>query len=1470
LTEKEGEEWTVVEKGSKITKKASPYYTRLSNAYSTLADFSADPCPTNTECNTASNFKLKAAKRRQRKLMKKLHKHNMAARMSDDGIIDLYIDKAEDERTIMAKNDSKNVRRVTIDAAHAATTRTTTSLLQKGRNAGQTISTVMRRFVRSFNRNKQQVRFQKEASVASFNDADEPTMMTYDSGADKHYLSEADRARVGLPILRISSKTVGVANGGKCNGKYVTKLPFPQLSQQAAEADTFDDFPTSLMSVGQTADDGNVSIFTKEGVSVYKEEDVLITCKGKPILIGKRDEQGRYRIPLMQARGQWQPRRPTKRAKQFLQQANSVYDLPSTEEAIKWMHAVCGYPVKSTWLKAVKAGNYTGWPLLTERNVNKYYPETTETPKGHLNQARKNVRSTKSKPQPLEQPGDRSKSSDSKRGTRGTRTIAARFPMAEPNISQLRGKKVRDVYTKVYDVRETVFSDQTGQFPTRSQRGNKYIMVMVEIDSNAILVEPLTSRKDVELTRAYRTLMLRLKRAGIVPKKHILDNEVSEAMKAVIKDEYQMEMELVPPGCHRRNAAEVAIRNFKAHFLSVLAGTAKDFPASLWDRLLPQSEITINLLRQSNATPNVSAYAHLCGPFDYNKMPLAPMGCAVQVHEKTDKRGTWAYHSVDGWYLATSPEHYRTHLCHIKDTKSERFTDTAQFSHKNITRPTITQADKVMAAIADCARTIKDVGIDNGSDEMQQLLQLTEKAIQRDPTIAEKAAASTPSVPRVPSGKSNDDQRQTRSMSRIMQQISQVITQAVPRVEMPPQSIPTISNGPLPSRTRRGKKRRAAAKAAVSANAPARNTRSQTKAAAAPPSSRTRASKRVSRLVKPTVSTRNTTRREQASAVELKRDKRQLRRLTKRIKQLESEVHQAMAVMDADTGKLLNYRQLIRDPKYQKEWSTSSANEFGRLANGVGGRIKAPTNTIKFIRRSDIPKERKKDVTYGQFVCTVRPEKKEKNRTRFTVGGDRINYPGEVATPTADMLVAKLLFNSVISTKGARFMTMDISNFYLMTPLKRPEYIRMKMSDIPEEIIAEYKLRDKVTDDGSIYIQANRGMYGLPQSGLLANLLLEKRLNKRGYHQSKLVPGLWQHKWRPVQFTLVVDDFGVKYVGEEHALHLKQTLEENYTVTTEWDGRRYIGITLDWDYKRKQVHLSMPGYVKKALKQFNHVLQKKQNQPYPSAPIKYGAKKQYATQHSTAPLLDKKDKKFIQQVCGKFLFLGRAVDSTLLCPISAIASQAAKPTEDTMKQTKQLLDYIATQEEAVLTFNASDMKLAAHSDASYLSEPGARSRAGGHFFLSNEAAIPQNNGAVLNIAHIIKHVMTSATEAELAALYIMAREAVYIRIILEEMGHKQPPTPLQTDNSMADAVCNGKVQPKRTKAMDMRFHWLRDRECQQQFRIYWRPGKSNYADYWTKHHPEAHHKNTRKEFLTPHIVLEMLRIEQNTAAAAAA
>ncbi len=388
------------------------------------------------------------------------------------------------------------------------------------------------------------------------------------------------------------------------------------------------------------------------------------------------------------------------------------------------------------------------------------------------------------------------------------------------------------------------------------------------------------------------------------------------------------------------------------------------------------------------------------------------------------------------------------------------------------------------------------------------------------------------------------------------------------------------------------------------------------------------------------------------------------------------------------------------------------------------------------------------------------------------------------------MLVVKILFNSVFSTCDARFMTIDIGNFYLMTTLKGPKFIRVKIDGLPKEIINEYKLCKKVNKTGIIYTEVTKGMYGLPQAGLLTIELLKQLLNKHGYFQSKLVPGLWKHIMRPISFTLVVDDFSVKYVRREHIDHLMHILQEHYQVKADWTGTRYIGIHMAWNYEKGQVHLYMPGYVQQALKLIQHLRTKMQNQPSPHTTIKYGAKIQYAKQESTTPIANPTEKKFIQKMCGKFLFYGRAINSTVLTPISAIASQSANPTKETLAHTNQLRDYLATQEDVDLTYNRSEMVKAVHSDSSYLCKPKAKSRVGGHFFMSINAEIPPNNGAILNIAHIIKHVMTSAREAELAALYIMEQETVYMGIILEEMGHKQLATPIQTDNTMAEAVIN--------------------------------------------------------------------------------
>ena len=153
-----------------------------------------------------------------------------------------------------------------------------------------------------------------------------------------------------------------------------------------------------------------------------------------------------------------------------------------------------------------------------------------------------------------------------------------------------------------------------------------------------------------------------------------------------------------------------------------------------------------------------------------------------------------------------------------------------------------------------------------------------------------------------------------------------------------------------------------------------------------------------------------------------------------------------------------------------------------------------------------------------------------------------VHYPGYCRTTTVALPTVTLLLNSMVSTSGAIYMTLDIKDFYVNTPMKRSEYIPMKLSDLPEDFIKQYKLAAKTTKDTYAYIKSYKVMYVLPPSGILAHMFLDQHLNEKGYRQSSLTPGYWKHYWIPTYFTLFVENFGVKYVVKEHAKHLSATL----------------------------------------------------------------------------------------------------------------------------------------------------------------------------------------------------------------------------------------------------------------------------------------------------------------------------------------
>jgi hypothetical protein len=215
-----------------------------------------------------------------------------------------------------------------------------------------------------------------------------------------------------------------------------------------------------------------------------------------------------------------------------------------------------------------------------------------------------------------------------------------------------------------------------------------------------------------------------------------------------------------------------------------------------------------------------------------------------------------------------------------------------------------------------------------------------------------------------------------------------------------------------------------------------------------------------------------------------------------------SRQHLANAVIHPVTGKEMEYMALMKDPLLQPLWTRGFGNECGRLFQGI--RDIPGTNTCFFIKLTSIPKDR--NITYGKIVCDCKPHKKEKKRVRLTVGGDRLDYSGNVATSTADIATFKILSNSTLSTEEAVMMMMDIKNYYLGNPLPRFEYMKMLLSRFPEEIVQKYNL-NALAVDGWVYIEIRKGMYGLKQAGLLANQLLQTRLAPFGYYPARHTPG---------------------------------------------------------------------------------------------------------------------------------------------------------------------------------------------------------------------------------------------------------------------------------------------------------------------------------------------------------------------------
>ena len=376
-------------------------------------------------------------------------------------------------------------------------------------------------------------------------------------------------------------------------------------------------------------------------------------------------------------------------------------------DLVSFLHGACFAPVVSTWIKAINNGHFTTWPGLTSDLVRKYLPPSIHTEKGHLNQERKFLQSTKPKSSNYDQllkeikyKFDQLKTQVSENTSLTDVVIKDILKDAFPSSDVPNVKKHEAIYAIIKDSDITAYTDQTGRFPYRSSRGNEYLMIGYHYDANAILVGALKNREAQTLTTCWNKLNARFNIAGVQPTTYVMDNECSYTLKDALTKQ-NIKWQLVPPKTHRRNAAERAIQTYKNHLKAGLSMLDPNFPVREWDRILPQSELTLNLLRASRTNPRLSAWAYLFGQYDFNTNPIAPPGTKVVVHSKPEERGSWAPNGEEGWSIGPSFHHYRCIKCYFPKTRSERDCDTITFIPHVIPFPKITTSDFLRQAATD-------------------------------------------------------------------------------------------------------------------------------------------------------------------------------------------------------------------------------------------------------------------------------------------------------------------------------------------------------------------------------------------------------------------------------------------------------------------------------------------------------------------------------------------------------------------------------------------------------------------------------------------------------------------------------------------------------------------------------------------------------------------------------------------------
>eukprot|EP00804_Cyclotella_cryptica_P022477 CCRYP_015112-RA/>CCRYP_015112-RA protein AED:0.28 eAED:0.23 QI:0/0/0/1/0/0/2/0/681 len=631
----------------------------------------------------------------------------------------------------------------------------------------------------------------------------------------------------------------------------------------------------------------------------------------------------------------------------------------------------------------------------------------------------------------------------------------------------------------------TMYTDATGALPAVTLEGNQYYLVAYAYDPNYIYAAPLRNLRDESIMTAFEHAFQDLKTKGYKPTLNATDNQATTPIKSYLNTE-DCKWQFVEPHNHRVNAAERAIQTFKNHFISGLCSTDSNWPLQLWDTMTEQAIITLNLLRTSRIDPSKSAYHQLHGHrYNWNAYPLAPPGTKAVIYESPTTRTSWGTRGLDAWYCGPAFDHYRNMKFYVPSTKAYR-SGRMTYSLNIVSFPPSHQHNTLKKSTENCLSPYR---LWTNLPSIAKALEIINSPPQQrvasegDTTTHPTNEGPLQRVVEHPTVTTSTNPTDPRSYARHLERTT------APRRNNVPHSLPPIVN-PANKGTPRRSLRLASDETPI---LPVNTVPSSERIPLHSPN--IIAFQAVDSI---TNTVHNDSNRAWQPSAFLTSSPSDL--ATK----LDADIeHMCAGVVHPTTGETItSYKKLIACPLLRDVWTTAFGKEFGNLAQGDKKTGEKGTNTMFVMTHSqvkNIPKDR--TVTYGRVVVDYRPQKDDPNRVRITAGGNLIkDYPGELTTRTADLTTSKILWNSVLSTTGAKFMGLDLKSFYLTAMLDRPEYMKMPLALFPDHIRAQYNL-DKHAIHGFVYLELRGAIYGLPQAGTLANKLLRKRLAPHGYYE---------------------------------------------------------------------------------------------------------------------------------------------------------------------------------------------------------------------------------------------------------------------------------------------------------------------------------------------------------------------------------